>query len=34
MFADERELREGVIDAIESRNHKNKMSVEQFSLVL
>jgi putative transposase len=34
MFADESELREGVIAAIESRNHKNKMPVEQFSLVL
>jgi putative transposase len=33
MFADESELREGVIAAIESRNQKNKMNVEQFSLV-
>ena len=32
MFADESELKEGVIAAIESRNQKNQVCVEQFSL--
>jgi hypothetical protein len=34
MFADDGELKEGVVNAIESRNHKQEMCAKQFLLAL